>query len=162
MHTHTHWVAARFTTTPLVTQTCHMSGGAMAGLLPGCPASQKCDQVQPRLWLGRPEMTLHTIQLFFQLDLSLPFGHAMPLGKEEGQLTGACTLGLCWRTVGCSSWVAREAGGGGVEWLGGGDACSLACLLWPPLLPNAFLFKPFPHSDVLLALRAAEIWKRTR
>ena len=100
MHTHTHWVAARFTTTPLVAQTCHMSCGAMAGLLPGCQASQKCVQGQPGLWLGRPEMTLHRIQLFFQLDLSLPFGHARPPGKEKGQLTGACTLGLCWRTVG--------------------------------------------------------------
>ena len=140
---HPHPPAARFTTTPLVTQTCHKSGGAMAGLLPGCQAPQTCVQVQPRLWLGRPEMTLQTIQLFFRLDLSLPFGHAMAPGKEKGQLTGACALGLCWRTVGCGSWVAREVGGVGVEWLGEGMLA-----LWPacsgfPCFQMHFFLNPF-------------------
>lgn len=75
-----------------------------------------------------------------------------PQGKKKVNSPELALLGCAGELLACSSWVAREVGGGGVEWLGGGAACSLAGLLWLPLLPNAFLFKPFPHLDVLLAL----------
>lgn len=44
------------------------------------------------LRLRGPEIALSVIQQFSWLDLTQPPGHVMPLGKEKGPLTGACTL----------------------------------------------------------------------
>lgn len=82
-HTHTHCVAALFTTTPLVTQTCHMGGEGTVGT--GCQASATLAQVWSLFWLSGPEIAPDVMELFLWLDFSLPPGHIMPLGKEKGR-----------------------------------------------------------------------------
>lgn len=101
------------------------------------------------------------IQLFFWLDLSQPSGYGTPLGKEKGPLTGACTLlGAAGVLPGrapsaSSSMVSREVGVVLVNvW---GEGCLLSS---SPALASrafsAFLFKPFPHLDVLFGLASSK------
>lgn len=167
-HTHTHWAAALFTTTPLVTQTCHMGGAGTAAPdwdLQGFPMFV---QVWPLLRFSRLRLALMGWNFFLWLDLSLPPGHVRSLGKEKRPphrelahcwvVLESCLVGrgplasssLVSRAVGAGA-AAGAAGGARGEWLGGGGICALAGAL-ASRASSAFLFKPFPHLDVLFGL----------
>ena len=132
-----------------------MRGGGTART--GCQASQTCVQERPLLWLSRPEIAPNMIQLVFWLDLSLPLGHVMPPGKEEGRLP---ELAHCWAVLeSCvgeigwlaALWLAEKLGVGVLNGLGEG-----VLALW-------WACSGFPSRIYMwcLTLPAAEIWKWT-
>lgn len=134
-----------FTWTPLVIQTCYTGGGGT--LATGYQASRPLVQVWPLLWLSRSEIAPDVIQLFFWLDLSQP-PWLIPWACS---LLGAARILLCGHPSASSSLVSGEVRVVLVNDLG--ERCLLSGR--PALASSAstaFLFKPFPHLDVLFGL----------